>query len=205
MNVYDFDNTIYEGESGMDIFVFYLKKDPLGVAKYSKKFMEGFVKYKMGKIKISEVKGVYGNMVKEYLSKIDNIEGFIEDFWDKNETKIKPFYQKTRKDDDIIVSACPEEMLIVALNRIGIGRDRMIGTQLDLHTGEIGRVNYKEEKAKAFKERFPDGEIDDFYTDSMSDEPLMKLAKRVFLVDGEKITEFNYKEYVENRENEKKQ
>lgn len=26
VNVYDFDNTIYDGESGFDIFMFYLKR-----------------------------------------------------------------------------------------------------------------------------------------------------------------------------------
>ena len=33
VNVYDFDNTIYDGESGFDIFMFYLKKDPKEIAK----------------------------------------------------------------------------------------------------------------------------------------------------------------------------
>ena len=28
MNVYDFDNTIYDGESTFDLFLFYLKKKP---------------------------------------------------------------------------------------------------------------------------------------------------------------------------------
>jgi lantibiotic modifying enzyme len=27
MNVYDFDNTIYRGESGVDLFLYYLKKE----------------------------------------------------------------------------------------------------------------------------------------------------------------------------------
>lgn len=205
MNVYDFDNTIYDGESGMDIFLYFLKKDPLAVAKYSKKFMEAFVKYKMGKIKISEVKGKYGSMAKEYLKKVDNMEECIEDFWNKNEKKIKPFYETVRKDDDIIVSACPEVMLGVMLDRMSIDRSRMIGTELDVHTGEIGRVNYKEEKVKAFKEMFPNAEIDDFYTDSMSDEPLMKLSKRVFIVEGDKVEEFDYQAYLEKKEKESKE
>ena len=33
MNVYDFDNTIYEGESGVDLFLGYLKKEPRLLAK----------------------------------------------------------------------------------------------------------------------------------------------------------------------------
>ena len=199
MNVFDFDNTIYNGESGMDIFLFFLKLDPLGVVKYSGKFMEGFIKYKTNKIKIDEVKSEYGYMLKEYLAKVDNLEQRLEEFWDKNERKIKPFYETVRKDDDIIVSACPEAMLKIMLSRMGIDESRMIGTEVDIATGEIGRINYRENKALYFKERFPDAEIDDFYTDSMSDECLMKMAKRVFMVDGDKITEFDYKAYLEEK------
>ena len=85
------------------------------------------------------------------------------------------------------------------LKRMGIDESRMIGTEVDLSTGEIGRVNYRENKAKAFKEIFPDAEIDDFYTDSISDAPLMEMAKRVFMVKGDRITEFDYKAYKEGQ------
>ena len=30
MRVFDFDNTIYDGESGMDLFLYFFKKDPKG-------------------------------------------------------------------------------------------------------------------------------------------------------------------------------
>jgi len=198
MNVYDFDNTIYDGESGLDIFMYFLKKDPLGVFKYAGKFMEGFIRYKRNKIQIDDVKNEYGYMLKEYLANVKNLEDELEKFWDKHEKKIKPFYEKVRKDDDIIMSACPEPMLKIMLNRMGVDDSRIVGTEVDLETGEIGRVNYRENKAKAFKELFPGAEIDDFYTDAMSDAPLMKLAKRVFLVKKDKISEFDFKSYEES-------
>ena len=40
-----------------------------------------------------------------------------------------------------------------------------------------------------FRAAFPDGEIDDFYTDSVNDSFLFPLAKRVFMVKGSKITQ----------------
>jgi phosphoserine phosphatase len=199
MNVYDFDNTIYDGESGLDIFLFFFKLDPLGVFKYAGKFGEGFIRYKRNKIQIDDVKNEYGYMLKEYLAKVENLDEKLECFWDKKQKKIKPFYESVRKNDDIIISACPEPMLKIMLNRMGIDDSRIIGTEVDLSTGEIGRVNYRENKAKAFVQLFPDAEIDDFYTDSMSDAPLMELAKRVFMVDGSKITEFDYKAYKEKQ------
>lgn len=51
VNVYDFDNTIYDGESGFDIFMFYLKKDPKEIAKLIPRFGEAFIRYKRGAIK----------------------------------------------------------------------------------------------------------------------------------------------------------
>lgn len=199
MNVYDFDNTIYDGESGLGIFLHFFKKDPFGVFKYVGKFGEGFIKYKRNLIQIDDVKNEYGYMLKDYLAKVDNLESELEKFWDRHEKRIKPFYETVRKDDDIIVSACPEPMLKIMLKRMGIDESRMIGTEVDLSTGEIGRVNYRENKAKAFKEIFPDAEIDDFYTDSISDAPLMEMAKRVFMVKGDRITEFDYKAYKEGQ------
>ena len=66
MNVYDFDNTIYDGESGFDIFMFYLKKDPKEIAKLIPRFGEAFIRYKRGAIKTDEVIEQYGDMLTDY-------------------------------------------------------------------------------------------------------------------------------------------
>ena len=185
MRVFDFDNTIYDGESGMDIFLYYLKRDPKGVAKFVPKFMEGFLKYKRHLITIDEVKTEYASYIKEYFERIENIESDFENFWDINEKNIKSFYRKIQKADDIIVSACPYCLLSVMTNRLGV--KNVISTELDAKTGEIGEICYHDNKVKMFKKVYGDAEIDEFYTDSMSDKPLMDIAKTVFLVDGDKL------------------
>ena len=185
MRVFDFDNTIYDGESGMDIFLYYLKRDPKGVAKFVPKFMEGFLKYKRHLITIEEVKTEYASYIKEYFQRIEDIESDFESFWDINEKNIKAFYRKIQKEDDIIVSACPYCLLSVMTNRLGV--KNVISTELDAKTGEIGEICYHNNKVKMFKKVYGDAEIDEFYTDSMSDKPLMDISKTVFLVDGEKL------------------
>ena len=185
MRVFDFDNTIYDGESGMDIFLYYLKRDPKGVAKFVPKFMEGFLKYKRHLITIEEVKTEYASYIKEYFQRIEDIESDFESFWDINEKNIKAFYRKIQKEDDIIVSACPYCLLSVMTNRLGV--KNVISTELDAKTGEIGEICYHDHKVKMFKKVYGDAEIDEFYTDSMSDKPLMDISKTVFLVDGDKI------------------
>lgn len=44
-----------------------------------------------------------------------------------------------------------------------------------------------ENKVKIFKELYPNKKINNFYTDSMNDLPLMKLSNNVYLVKGNKI------------------
>lgn len=185
MRVFDFDNTIYNGESGMDIFLYYLKRDPKGVAKFVPKFMEGFLRYKRHLITIDEVKTEYASYMKEYLERIDDIEADFEAFWDINEKNIKAFYPKIQRDDDVILSACPYCLLSVMTNRLGI--KNVIATELDAKTGEIGEICYHDNKVNMFRKVYGDTEIEEFYTDSMSDKPMMDIAKTVFLVDGDKL------------------
>lgn len=185
MTVFDFDNTIYDGESGFDIFMFYLKKDPKGIVKFIPKFGEAFIKYKKGSIDANEVIDEYGDLLCSYCQKIENIESDVKEFWDENEKKIKSFYTKIQTPDDVIVSACPEFLLSEICRRIGI--KNYIGSVIDEKTGEITRVCYKQNKIKAYHDIYGDTPIDDFYTDSMSDKPMMDIAANVYLVSGERL------------------
>ena len=147
--------------------------------------MEGFLKYKRHLITIQEVKTEYASYIKEYFKRIDNIEEDFKKFWDINEKNIKTFYRKIQKEDDVILSACPYCLLSVMTNRLGI--KNVISSELDAKTGEIGEICYHENKVKMFRAVYGDTEIDEFYTDSMSDKPMMDISKTVFLVDGEKL------------------
>ena len=53
MNVYDFDNTIYRGESAVDLFWYYLKQDK-SLLRYVPEVAAALVRYKRGKITIEE-------------------------------------------------------------------------------------------------------------------------------------------------------
>lgn len=187
MRVFDFDNTIYDGESGGDLFLYFLKKDPKGVAKYAPKFLEGFLKYKRGKMTIDDILNDYGIIVKEYCKKVEDIYGEFEKFWDINQANVKNFYYKMQDENDVIVSACPECLLKIICDRIGI--KNYIGSDIDPITGHIGGLCYKEKKVDYYRAAYGDTEIDELYTDSMSDKPLMDISKNVFMVDGEIVTQ----------------
>ena len=63
-----------------------------------------------------------------------------------------------------------------------------VGSEVDLERRKLINFCYRENKVKIFKEKFPDAVIDNFYTDSLNDQPMIDLAQNAFLVKGNKIT-----------------
>lgn len=184
MNVYDFDNTIYQGESGVDLFLGYLKKEPRLLAKLPMA-IKCIYKYKTGKMSLDDVMDKYAGVVEEFAQSIEDLEGDVIDFWDKNSSKIKPFYLRQRQDDDIIISACLDVVLEEICRRMNI--KHFVGSKTDLENRKLINFCFRENKVKAFKEKFPDAEIDNFYTDSLNDQPMIDLAKNAFLVKGDRL------------------
>lgn len=187
MRVFDFDNTIYDGESIMDIFLYFLKKDTKTILKFAPKFIKDFIRYKFDKITVDEAMASYGKAFKAYCEKVEDIYGDFERFWDKNQSKVKQFYFDIQDENDIVVSGCPYCLLKIICDRIGI--KHYIGSDIDPIKGEINKICYKDKKIEAFREVYGYVVIDDFYTDSMADKPMMDISRNVFMVKGEKITQ----------------
>ena len=184
MNVYDFDNTIYDGESCFDLFKFYIKKDPSLLLLFPT-VAKGFARYKKGEISIQEMLEKYAPLAEEKLKKVD-FEHEPAEFWDKHMNKIKPFYAEIRKDDDLIITASPDFHIQEIASRLGI--KHILTTRVDKATGKIEFVCIRENKITAFKELYGNEKIENFYTDSPeNDAPLIELAEHAFVVTGDKI------------------
>lgn len=185
MNVYDFDNTIYDGESVLDLFKFYIKKDPK-LLKEVPWVTKAAFRYKSGKMTLDDALVDYKDRVEELSKTIENIEQNVVDFWDLNCVKIKPFYLKQRKEDDVIVSACLDIIMVEICKRLGI--KNYIASETDMENHKLLSFCFRENKVKAFKAKYPDAVIENFYTDSMNDKPLIDLAQNAYLVKGNVIT-----------------
>ncbi|MBQ7122306.1 MAG: haloacid dehalogenase-like hydrolase [Clostridia bacterium] len=185
MNVYDFDNTIYNGESAIDFFVYFLKRDPK-LLLYVPKVVRALARYKMRRISIDEALSEYGTLVEEYCRSIENLDEHIRIFWDKNIRKIKPFYYGIRNDDDVILSAGFDVVLAEMGRRMNI--KNIVATETDRENFRIVNFCFRENKVKAFKKHYPDAVIENFYTDSLNDQPIIDLAENAYLVKGNKIT-----------------
>ena len=185
MNVYDFDNTIYKGESVIDFFLYFLKRDPK-LLRYIPKVIKAVVGYKAQKITIEEAMNEYGTIVENYCSTVGNLEEHIKVFWDKNIGKIKPFYFEIRKEDDVILSAGFDIVLAEMGRRLGI--KNIVSSETDMENSKIMSLCFRENKVKAFKEKYPDAVIENFYTDSLNDQPIIDIAQNAYIVKGNKIT-----------------
>lgn len=186
MNVYDFDNTIYDGESCFDLFLFYIRRQPK-LLLLLPKVVFAFAKYKRGKVTVEQFLTIYAPQVEEYLRNIPDIESDMRLFWDKHEKNIKPFYENMRREDDLIITASPDFSMREICRRLGI--KNCLSSVVNLETGHIDHFNLRERKIAAFRAKYPDATIENFYTDSpKNDAPLIALSEKAFVVQGEKIT-----------------
>ncbi len=185
MNAYDFDETIYDGDSTRDFYFYCVKKFPsvLKFLPYQAFYFALFVFGLITKTQFKEKFYIFFTAVKD-------IDGAAADFWKSHKSGIKKFYLETKKDDDVIISASPYFLLAPICKNLGI--KHLIASDADKLTGKYNGENcWGEEKVKRLKAYDETFEIENFYSDSLSDTPLARLAKKAYIVEGEKLTDWN--------------
>ncbi len=185
MNVYDFDNTIYDGESVVDFYLFLLRKNPRLIS-FMPKMVWMLLKYKACLISEQELYSKAQRYAVRLISYIKD-SGIVAEFWDKNQNKIKKFYLDRHREDDVVLSASCNLLIDEMCRRLGV--KTVISSEVDIDTGEILQVCFRNKKPEIFKKHFPDTIIDNFYTDSMNDSPMFSLSKHIYLVKGNKVKE----------------
>ena len=185
MNVFDFDKTIYNGDSTADFCLWLIKRYP----SVSLDFISNLgvvLRYKRGKISKTEMKE---NLYK-CLRRVPDMDAELALFWDKHMKNIEKWYLDIKREDDVIISASPEFLLTECCKRLGI--KHLMASRVDSKTGKYDGLNcYGAEKPKRFDEYFGASErekIETFYSDSYSDAPLAVIAKNAYLIKGHKPT-----------------
>lgn len=181
MNAYDFDKTIYKSDSSTDFLISCLFKHPKAFCLLPS-IIAGYVKFYIFK------KGRKEDFKEKAFSivKYCDIDEDVADFWRKKRHKIKKFYLEQKKADDVIISASPRFLLEPVCNDLGI--NCLICTEVDNHTGKFLSPNcWGKEKVRRFKKIFENAEVNEFYSDSLSDTPMAKLSKKAFIVKGERL------------------
>lgn len=180
MNVYDFDGTIYKKDSSVELYKFVIKKNPIILFQCLPRQAWAILKYKLKLLTKEQMKEIYFSFLK-YTSE-EKIDLFVE----KEMANINSWYIEKKKDTDIIISASPQFLVEKFAKKLGI--QSVIATGVDINSGKFLTKNcHDKEKVNRFKLQFPNGKIDDFYSDSKTDVYLAKLAKNAYRVAKNKL------------------
>lgn len=180
MNVYDFDKTIYDGDSTVDFYFYCLRRYPSVWAKVPRVLWHG-LRLRLGRITKTQFKSVFF----EFITALPCLSAAVQAFWNQHLHKIKAFYYRQQRQDDVIISASPAFLLSPAMELLHI--QYLIATEVDVRTGRLTGENcYGAEKARRFR-AWGGTEIERFYSDSRSDAPLAALARQSYLVRGAQL------------------
>ena len=176
MNVYDFDKTIYHGDSTAHFYLYCLKTQP-SVWKWLPYQGLCAIPFALGIMEKTKFKQRFYRFFKS----VKDIDGTVEQFWKLHKKNIKSFYNETQREDDVIISASPYFLLEPIIKELGI--KHLMASNVDKNTGVYDGINcHGKEKVRRFYEVFPDGVIEEFYSDSLSDSPLAEIAQKAIMV-----------------------
>ena len=176
MNIYDFDGTLYDGDSTFDFLKYSIQTHPDLI-----RFLPGIgwagLRYLLKLTDKTSAKERFYRIFTGY-----DAEGLLEEFWDKHEHKIFEWYPDgLQAETDIVISASPEFLLEPICRRLGI--KTLMASRVDPKTGKYTGLNcWGEEKVRRLEEQTGITACDRFFSDSYSDTPLAKIAKEAYRI-----------------------
>lgn len=175
MDVYDFDGTLYRGDSTRDFILWCARRHPRAALTLPRAGVATVACFGLHLID----KTAFKSALYRFLKFVPDIERELALFWQAHEKNIGgPCHAKP---GDLVISASAEFLLGGMCEKRGLA---LIASQVDMHTGEILGPNCSnEEKVRRFRERYPGATVDRFYSDSLNDAPMAALAREAYMVD----------------------
>lgn len=186
MNIYDFDDTIFAGDSSVRFIRYSLLRHPFKVSWCFLKSSKEGIKYLFKKSDFGNVKSKLFSFVKD----INNLDEYMNEYVLKNQHHIKKFYLEQRQDDDVVISASFDFIVRPFCEKLGI--KHIIATLYDTKKGCIIGKNCKgKEKIVRFKQIIKNPKVENAYSDSLSDIPMFEIAQNAFLVKDEELIPYD--------------
>lgn len=183
MNVFDFDGTLYRGDSTVDFWRYAFIHYPRCLCALPNQTIAALL-FVAKKIK----KDVFKERFYSFLKYIPDTTQAVENFWKAKQDNLKTDVLSRTSKNDLVVSASPEFLLKEICAQYGW---ELIASKVDPETGALLSLNcHGEEKVSRIRDAGFKGSFDQGYTDSLSDAPLMKLARESFLVRKKDIIPF---------------
>lgn len=179
MQVFDFDNTLYRGESAVDLALYMIRNNKK-IILYLPKIFVNLIKYKLCLVNKRKMTAAINDFMQNVLSGKDELMDSIKGFWDNNGFKLDKRMLDMIKKDDIIITAGPD-FLINGIRDL-LNTDHIISSKIDTDKMKVRYLNFGANKVKGYISIYGDKRIDCFYTDSYNDKALMDISDKVFIV-----------------------
>ena len=172
MKVYDFDKTIFKGNSLQRFCIYNLIRLPYLILL----FPYLIVILILHGARVLDKEHFFRGL-ELYLKLTPNLGRRLSKFWHEKIQDIKPWYLQQKQPTDVILSATPQVVVQPACEMLGVTCIATVGNK---HCYGANKIDY-------FRESFGDVVPEEFYSDSLSDFPMMKYAHRGYLVKGNDV------------------
>ena len=182
MNVYDWDNTIYRGDSTFGFVRWLYVHRPKTLLSIPRTALFGLL-YGVRAVK----KLTFKQHLYHMFTFVDDMDQAVEDFTSSHMNHIKGWYREKQRPDDLVISASPEFLIRSFCGKTGI--ESCMASEVDIHTGKYNGLNcHGSEKVRRFHEACGSVKIEEFYSDSLSDSPLAEISEKAYLVKGDELS-----------------
>ena len=180
MDVYDFDGTLYRGDSTRDFLKWCTRRYPRAAFALPRAGVAAVACLKLHRIEKTQFKAA----LYRFLTYVPDVEREVERFWEVHGRLIGG--PCAPKPGDLVISAGPEFLMRGVCEARGL---TLIGSRVDPHTGRVLGPNCSgAEKVVRLREVYPDVVVERFYSDSRNDDPLAALAREAWMVrDGQLV------------------
>lgn len=183
MNAYDFDKTIVPFDSTARFALWCVKKYKKTWLRLPQLILPGAGML----LRLTSKERFKESLWRAVFAPVGDLEAEIQAFWRAHIGETHRWYLEKKRPDDVVISASPEFIVRPALDMLGV--KALIATPLSRKTGRFTGPNcHGSEKVVRFHREYGEAKVEEFYSDSLSDTPMARLAGKAFLVKGEQLS-----------------
>ena len=128
--VYDFDKTLYDGETGVNFSMFYLKKYPVRSILFLMKYSKDLIFYLLKIINLTTLKERYFKFLERHSK--SEIEELVDGFWETKRNKIYSWtreeLEKNKKECEMVIVSSASPLFLIENFLLSLGYDKVFGT-----------------------------------------------------------------------------
>lgn len=179
IKVFDFDNTIYRGESSID-FALYTMRYNKRILLFLPDLLWNLVSYKLCIVSREKLEMRINDAIKVIVRDREELLRLARGFWLRNSHKLDEHILRLIDDNDLIITAGPFFLIDAIKHRLNT--HNLICSEVDWERVEVSYFNFGDNKVRRYRELYGEKKIDRFYTDSFNDKAMMDISERVFIV-----------------------